>query len=41
MKWGNVNITHKEVVDDMIRLVGLVDITDKDYKNTKKLTWIP
>jgi glutamyl-tRNA synthetase len=40
MKWGNVTITKKEVVGDTISLTGKIDLADKDFKKTKKLTWI-
>lgn len=40
MKWGNVIITKKEEIDGVITLTGTVDPTDKDFKGTKKLTWL-
>mmetsp|Transcript_44040 Transcript_44040/g.42624 ORF Transcript_44040/g.42624 Transcript_44040/m.42624 type:complete len:94 (+) Transcript_44040:1374-1655(+) len=40
MKWGNVTITRKEAVDDRLTLFGKVDPNDKDFKKTKKLTWV-
>lgn len=40
MKWGNVTITKKEVDGDNIILYGKVDPADKDFKKTKKITWV-
>jgi glutamyl-tRNA synthetase len=41
MKWGNVTITKKDVsADGNPVLYGTVDETDKDFKKTKKLTWV-
>ena len=40
MKWGNVTISKKEQQGDMIVLTGKVDESDKDFKKTKKITWI-
>ena len=41
MKWGNVTITKKEVAaDGNPILYGTVDESDKDFKKTKKLTWV-
>jgi glutamyl-tRNA synthetase len=41
MKWGNVTITKKDVSPEgEITLYGKVDVEDKDFKGTKKLTWI-
>jgi glutamyl-tRNA synthetase len=40
MKWGNCVITNKETVDGKITLTGELKIDDKDFKKTKKLTWI-
>jgi glutamyl-tRNA synthetase len=41
MKWGNVTISNKVVAEDgSITLFGTVDPEDKDFKKTKKLTWI-
>ena len=41
MKWGNCTISKKEVdADGFITLHGDVDPEDKDYKKTKKVTWI-
>lgn len=40
MKWGNVTITKKETNGDQIALFGKVDPSDKDFKKTKKITWV-
>ena len=41
MKWGNVTITKKNTADDgTIKLYGTVDEADKDFKKTKKITWV-
>jgi glutamyl-tRNA synthetase len=40
MKWGNVTITAKEEHNGEYRLFGKVDVDDKNFKDTKKLTWI-
>jgi len=40
MKWGNCVISKKEVKDGKITLWGDIDTADKDFKKTKKLTWI-
>lgn len=41
MKWGNVTISKKEVgADGSISLVGTIDVEDKDFKKTKKITWV-
>ena len=40
MKWGNVTIHKKEVNGDDIVLYGKVDVNDKDFKKTKKITWV-
>jgi glutamyl-tRNA synthetase len=40
MKWGNVTISKKEEINGVITLTGKVDPEDKDFKGTKKLTWI-
>lgn len=40
MKWGNVTVSKKEEVDGRIVLTGKVDPNDKDFKKTKKLTWV-
>lgn len=41
MKWGNVNISKKEIgPDGSISLWGKIDPADTDFKKTKKITWI-
>lgn len=40
MKWGNVTITQKEADGDKFTLYGKVDPSDKDFKKTKKITWV-
>jgi glutamyl-tRNA synthetase len=42
MKWGNVTISKKEVNPETgkITFTGKIDSADKDFKKTKKLTWI-
>jgi len=41
MKWGNCTISKKDVdATGKITLTGTIDIEDKDYKKTKKITWI-
>jgi glutamyl-tRNA synthetase len=41
MKWGNVTITKKDIAaDGNPVLFGTVDEADKDFKKTKKLTWV-
>jgi len=41
MKWGNCTITKKEVnADGKITMHGTIDTEDKDFKGTKKLTWL-
>lgn len=40
MKWGNVLITKKEVNGNEIKLFGKIDLEDKNFKKTKKITWI-
>ena len=40
MKWGNVTITKKEANGSNFNLWGSVDEADKDFKKTKKVTWI-
>jgi len=40
MKWGNVVITKKEINGEEMKLSGKVDPTDKDFKKTKKITWV-
>jgi glutamyl-tRNA synthetase len=41
MKWGNCVISKKDVgADGHVTLHGEINLEDKDYKKTKKLTWI-
>jgi glutamyl-tRNA synthetase len=40
MKWGNAIITKKEEKDGQITLWADLAVEDKDYKGTKKITWI-
>jgi glutamyl-tRNA synthetase len=41
MKWGNITITKKESShDDNLVLYGTIDESDKDFKKTKKITWV-
>lgn len=40
MKWGNVTVTKKEEKNGIITLYGNVNVEDKDFKGTKKLTWV-
>jgi len=41
MKWGNCTISKKDVdANGKITLEGTVDPEDKDFKKTKKITWI-
>jgi len=40
MKWGNVTITKKEVEGETVKLYGKIDPADKDFKKTKKITWV-
>lgn len=40
MKWGNALITKKVVDGDSISLFGKLDLEDKNFKKTKKITWI-
>lgn len=42
MKWGNVTISKKEPTDDgqSFVLFGTIDVEDKDFKKTKKITWV-
>jgi glutamyl-tRNA synthetase len=40
MKWGNVTISKKEESDGSFTLYGTVDPEDKDFKKTKKITWV-
>jgi glutamyl-tRNA synthetase len=41
MKWGNCVISKKDVdANGKVTLHGEINLEDKDYKKTKKLTWI-
>ena len=40
MNWGNATITSKSTENGMTVLHGNVDPGDKDFKKTKKITWI-
>ena len=40
MKWGNITISKKEVDGENVTLYGKYDPEDKDFKKTKKLTWV-
>jgi tRNA synthetases class I (E and Q), anti-codon binding domain len=41
MKWGNVTISSKEVHENgLFTLKGKLDLNDKDFKKTKKITWL-
>jgi len=40
MKWGNVIITKKVAESSNFTLWGNLDEADKDFKKTKKVTWI-
>jgi glutamyl/glutaminyl-tRNA synthetase len=40
MKWGNCIITGKEEIEGKVKLVGEL-IGDNNFKDTKKLTWVP
>lgn len=41
MKWGNATITKKDIsADGKIVLHAELNVEDKDFKKTKKLTWI-
>lgn len=40
MKWGNVTIHKKDADGDNFTLFGTVDPEDKDFKKTKKITWV-
>ena len=40
MKWGNCTITGKTGEGDSLILTGKIDEADKDFKKTKKLTWL-
>lgn len=40
MKWGNCHIISKTGEGDNLVLTGKIDEGDKDFKKTKKLTWL-
>jgi len=40
MKWGNALITKKVVEGNKISLWATIDENDKDFKKTKKITWL-
>jgi len=40
MKWGNVIITKIEKEGGHVTLHGKIDVEDKDFKGTKRITWI-
>lgn len=40
MKWGNLVVTKKVAEGNNFTLWGTLDENDKDYKKTKKVTWI-
>lgn len=40
MKWGNAVITKKVVEGNNISLWATIDENDKDFKKTKKITWL-
>lgn len=40
MKWGNATVSKKVVDGDNITLTATIDEADKDYKKTKKITWL-
>jgi glutamyl-tRNA synthetase len=40
MKWGNATVSSVETIDGQLVLHANVDTEDKDYKKTKKITWI-
>lgn len=40
MKWGNATITKKEADGDNFILHATIDESDKDFKKTKKITWL-
>ncbi len=40
MKWGNVVVTKKVADGANFTLWGTLDENDKDFKKTKKVTWI-
>jgi len=40
MKWGNAIVKSSETVDGQIVLHADINTEDKDFKKTKKLTWV-
>ncbi len=40
MKWGNVKIVSLKQLGDKIELIGEYLPEDKDFKSTKKLSWV-
>jgi len=40
MKWGNAVITKKEADGENFKISATIDEDDKDFKKTKKITWI-
>ena len=40
MKWGNATITRREQNGDSFELFATIDESDRDFKGTKKITWI-
>jgi glutamyl-tRNA synthetase len=40
MKWGNATVTKKVVEGDNFTLYATIDEEDKDFKKTKKITWL-
>lgn len=40
MKWGNIKVTGKDEKDGVVTLTAQLLPDDKDFKKTKKITWI-
>jgi tRNA synthetases class I (E and Q), anti-codon binding domain len=40
MKWGNANVTKKVTEGNKITIWANIDEEDKDFKKTKKITWL-
>ena len=40
MKWGNATVHKKETIDGKTVLTATIDENDKDFKKTKKITWL-
>ena len=40
MKWGNANVTKKVTDVNKITIWANIDEQDKDFKKTKKITWL-